>query len=203
MQRNNAKDNPAGGGVVRLRPRASSRQASSQPIAPAVAGQAPPQPAGKSIPKYAHPWRAYFEGVGGRSRLRRKASACANATVDKPAWQGRWRMDVKPSGARDLLVALAGRWLQEVLLQVLDAEEELLLRVRDTPLGLKLQADKFQRRNHVSDLEQPSSRKSEGEDRSSPTAEASPPAGRLQPKPLSKWRHYSKSVLKCASGAKR
>ena len=49
----------------------------------------------------------------------------------------------------------------------------------------------------------PSSRKSEGEDRSSPTAEASPPAGGLQPKPLSKWRHYGKSVLKCASGAKR
>ena len=49
MQRINAKDDAVGGGEVRLRPRASSRQASSQPIAPAVAGQAPPQPVGKSI----------------------------------------------------------------------------------------------------------------------------------------------------------
>ena len=57
MQRNNAKDDAVEGGEDGERP------PSSQPIAPAVAGQAPPQPAGKSIPKYAHPWRAYFEGV--------------------------------------------------------------------------------------------------------------------------------------------
>ena len=54
MQRNNAKDDAVEGGLG----------ASSQPIAPAVAGQAPPQPAEQSIPKYARPWRAYFEGVG-------------------------------------------------------------------------------------------------------------------------------------------
>ena len=38
MQLNNAKDDAVGGEEVRLRPRASSRQASSQPIAPTVAG---------------------------------------------------------------------------------------------------------------------------------------------------------------------
>ena len=59
MQRNNAKDDAVEGGEDGERP------PSSQPIAPAVAGQNPPQPAGKSIPKYAHPWRAYFGGVGG------------------------------------------------------------------------------------------------------------------------------------------
>ena len=56
MQRNNAKDDAVEGGEDGERP------PSSQPIAPAVAGQAPPQPAGKSIPKYARPWRAYFGG---------------------------------------------------------------------------------------------------------------------------------------------
>ena len=51
MQRNNAKDNAVEGGDDGEGP------PSSQPIAPAVAGQAPPQPAGKSI--------AYFtEGRG-------------------------------------------------------------------------------------------------------------------------------------------
>ena len=55
MQRNNTKDDAVEGGEDGGRP------PSSQPIAPAVAGQAPPQPAGKSIPKYAHPWRVYFE----------------------------------------------------------------------------------------------------------------------------------------------
>ena len=43
MQRNNAKDDAVEGGENGERP------PSSQPIAPAVAGQAPPQPAGKSI----------------------------------------------------------------------------------------------------------------------------------------------------------
>ena len=121
MQRNNANDDTVTGEPGR---------AGSAPITSAATT---PQPARRSIAKYARPWRAYFEDVGGRCRC---------------------RADVKPSGARDLLVALAGRWLQEVLLQVLDAEEKLLLRVRDTTLDLKLQADKFQRRNHVSDLEQ-------------------------------------------------
>ena len=45
MQRNNAKDDAVEGGENGERP------PSSQPIAPAVAGKAPPQPAGKSIPK--------------------------------------------------------------------------------------------------------------------------------------------------------
>ena len=56
MQRTNAKDNAVEGGEVRLRPWASSRQASSQPIAPAVAGQPLPQPAGKSIAYSAADW---------------------------------------------------------------------------------------------------------------------------------------------------
>ena len=64
MQRNNAKDDAVGGGEDGKRP------PSSQPIAPAVAGQAPPQPAGKSIPKYARPWRAYFGGGEKRWRWR-------------------------------------------------------------------------------------------------------------------------------------
>ena len=55
MQHVNAKDDAVEGGPVRLRPWASSRQASSQPIAPA-AGLSPPQPAGKSI--------AYSAAVG-------------------------------------------------------------------------------------------------------------------------------------------
>ena len=55
MQRNNAKDDVVEGGDARLRPWASSRQASSQPIAPA-AGLSPPRPAGKSI--------AYSAAVG-------------------------------------------------------------------------------------------------------------------------------------------
>ena len=64
MQRNNAKDDAVEGGENGERP------PSSQPIAPAVAGQASPQPAEKSIPKYAHPWRAYFEGAEKRCRWR-------------------------------------------------------------------------------------------------------------------------------------
>ena len=57
MQRNNAKDDAVEGGEDGERP------PSSQPIAPAVAGQAPPQPAGKSI--------AYFtEGRGNTSQDR-------------------------------------------------------------------------------------------------------------------------------------
>ena len=55
MQRINAKEDAVEGGPVRLRPSASSRQASSRPIAPA-AGLSPPRPAGKSI--------AYSAAVG-------------------------------------------------------------------------------------------------------------------------------------------
>ena len=42
-------------------------RAGSSPIAPAATT---PQPAGRSIAKYAHPWRAYFGGVEKRWRLR-------------------------------------------------------------------------------------------------------------------------------------
>ena len=56
MQRNNAKDDAVEGGPVRLRPRASSRQASSQPRTPA-AGHSPPRPAGKIIPQFDPLWR--------------------------------------------------------------------------------------------------------------------------------------------------
>ena len=54
MQRNNAKDDAVEGGEDGERP------PSSQPIAPAVAGQAPPQPAGKSI--------AYFLRIADETR---------------------------------------------------------------------------------------------------------------------------------------
>jgi hypothetical protein len=54
MQRNNVKDDAVEGGEDGERP------PSSQPIAPAVAGQAPPQPAGKSI--------AYFLRIADETR---------------------------------------------------------------------------------------------------------------------------------------
>ena len=54
MKRNNAKDDAVEGGEDGERP------PSSQPIAPAVAGQAPPQPAGKSI--------AYFLRIADETR---------------------------------------------------------------------------------------------------------------------------------------
>ena len=47
-----------------------------------------PQPAEKSIPKSPRRGAGILRGAGGRSRLRRKASACANATADKPARTG-------------------------------------------------------------------------------------------------------------------
>ena len=51
MQRNNAKDDAVEGGENGERP------PSSQPIAPAVAGQAPPRPAGRIIPQFDPSWR--------------------------------------------------------------------------------------------------------------------------------------------------
>ena len=72
-------------------------RAGSAPIASAATT---PQPAGKSIPKYARPWRAYFEGVGGRSRLRRKATA----------WQSRCRADA--SGA--MKQPFPEEWIREL-----------------------------------------------------------------------------------------
>ena len=84
MQRNNAKDDAVEGGEDGERP------PSSQSIAPAMAGQAPPQPTEKSIPKYAHPWRAYFEGVGTKVppspkgfRLR-KSSRSFSISISRP-----------------------------------------------------------------------------------------------------------------------
>ena len=74
LLRINAKDDAVEGGDDGERP------PSSQPIAPAT-GLAPPQPAGRIISKYAHQWRAYFEGVGGRWRT--DASSYAKATEDK------------------------------------------------------------------------------------------------------------------------
>ena len=96
-------------------------RAGSSPIASAATT---PQPAGRSIANSAAIWR---RGINVR------LFECSDCSIGR-------------SGARYLLVALAGRWLQEVLLQVLDAEEELLLRVRDTTLGLKLQAERRIRR---------------------------------------------------------
>ena len=66
------------------------RNAKSQAVTgePFRAGSAPitsaattPQPAGRSIPKYARPWRAYFGGVGERSRSTMElATICYDAT---------------------------------------------------------------------------------------------------------------------------
>ena len=86
MQWNNAKDDAVGGGEVRLRPRASSRQASSQPIAPA-AGLSPPQPAGKSI--------AYSTAVGDEvsgceflfAALAEKHNAVIRKIREIPPWE--------------------------------------------------------------------------------------------------------------------
>ena len=61
MQRNNAKDDAVKGGDDGERP------PSSQPIAPAVAGQAPPQPARKSI--------AYSAVTGETVRIRNLTAA--------------------------------------------------------------------------------------------------------------------------------
>ena len=60
MQRNNAKDDAVGGGEDGERP------PSSQPIAPAVAGLSPPQPAGKSI--------AYFLRIADETREAMRAT---------------------------------------------------------------------------------------------------------------------------------
>ena len=50
MQRNNAKDDAVEGGENGERP------PSSQPIAPAAAGQAPPRPAGRITPQFDPSW---------------------------------------------------------------------------------------------------------------------------------------------------
>ena len=67
MQGNNAKDDAVGGGP----------EASSQPIAPAVAGQAPPQPAGKSIPKSPRRGAGILRGVERRWRKTLKTEQLA------------------------------------------------------------------------------------------------------------------------------
>ena len=87
MQRNNAKDDAVEGGEDGERP------PSSQPIAPAVAGQSPPQLAGKSIPKYARPWRAYFEGAGGRA-ARSEVSPTIRCFSTRPTGDGDYAYDL-------------------------------------------------------------------------------------------------------------
>ena len=78
-------------------------RAGSSPIASAAT---PPQPARRSIANSAAIWRRRIN-----VRL-----------------FGLFDCSIGASGERRLLVTLAGRRLQEVLFQVLDAEEELLLR---------------------------------------------------------------------------
>ena len=105
-----------------------------------AAGLSTPQPAGKSIPKYARPWRAYFGGVGGRRRCRAARSEAgrhvkwqigdAVLDLDVLRMQHIGNVDVLPV----LLAALAQR-TERVVLAALDLYGRDVLPPPDLGLG--------------------------------------------------------------------